>query len=510
MFAQIKRLGTETAIYGISTILGRFLNFLLVPFYTNVFAAGEYGIVAYVYSLIAFVTVIYSYGLESAYFKYSSTLELGNPKENFSTPFLSLVGSSLVFSLVLTACTGTLGDLMHIPAEHHAILIFAIWVLALDALAIIPFAALRMEHKSATFATIKFLNIVINVAMNLVLLLKFRMGIEGVFISGFIASLATLIMLLPTIARHFAPSFHTDLWKALLRFGLPYIPAGLAAMAVQVIDRPILRALTDDATVGIYQANYRLGIFMMLIVSMYDYAWRPFYFGVAKESNAKEIFSRVLTYLIVFMSAIFLLLTFFIEDVAKISVLGRHLIGPAYWGGFGIVPVVLAGYVFLGIHTNLSAGIYIEKKTQYAAPVTFIGALVNVVANYLLIPSFGMMGAAWATFLAYLCMAIAMYFVVRRIYPIQYEFKRIFKVAVAVGVVLVVYYLPPVEIMDYFSPIVRLVYKLVLFGLFLLLMYWMKFFSSAELSRMKQFITRQQRVTTPPETLPEDETLSPG
>jgi len=510
MFAQIKRLGTETAIYGISTILGRFLNFLLVPFYTNVFAAGEYGIVAYVYSLIAFVTVVYSYGLESAYFKYSSTLEVGTPKQNFSTPFISLIGSSLVFSIVLTLCAGSLAGLMNIPVEHHSILLYAIWILALDALAIIPFAALRMEHKSKTFATIKFLNIVINVVMNLVLLLKFRMGIEGVFISGFIASLATLFMLLPTIMRHFAPSFHRDLWKALLRFGLPYIPAGLAAMAVQVIDRPILRALTNDATVGIYQANYRLGIFMMLIVSMYDYAWRPFYFGVAKEGNAKEIFSRVLTYLIVFMSAIFLLLTFFIEDVAKISLFGRHLIGPAYWGGFEIVPVVLAGYVFLGIHTNLSAGIYIEKKTQYAAPVTFIGALVNVAANYLLIPSMGMMGAAWATFLAYLCMAIAMYVVVRRIYPIKYEFRRIGKVAIAVGIVLIIYYFPPAEMINYFSSVTRLVSKLVLFGLFLLLMYWMKFFSSGELSRLKQIVIRERKEEPLPETLPDDETLTTG
>jgi len=507
MFTHLKRLGTETAVYGISTILGRFLNFLLIPFYTNVFAAGEYGIVAYVYSLIAFVTVVYSYGLESAYFKYSSTLEIGSPKQNFSTPFFSLLGSSLLFSIFISAFAVPLGSLINLQEQHSSIILYAGWILALDAIAIIPFAVLRMEHKAKSFATIKFLNILINVVMNLVLLLQFKMGIEGVFISGLVASVATLVMLLPTIAKHLIPSFHGGLWKALMKFGLPYIPAGLAAMAVQVIDRPILRALTDDATVGIYQANYRLGIFMMLIVSMYDYAWRPFYFSVAKEPNAKEIFARVLTYLLVFMSVIFLILTFFIGDIAKISLFGRHLIGPAYWSGLDIVPVVLAGYVFLGIHTNLSAGIYIQKKTQYAAPVTFVGAAVNVVANYLLIPSMGMMGAAWATFFAYLFMAATMYVVVRRVYPVPYEIKRLVKILIAVAVVLILYYLPPVEMMAYFSASVRFLQKLVLLLLFLGLMYWMKFFNAGELAKVKQLLSRGKKEASPVsgDEIPRDE-----
>ena len=292
MLNTIKRLGTETAIYGISTILGRFLNFLLVPFYTNILPPGDYGIVAYVYSIIAFVNVVYSYGMESAYFKYSSTLEIGSRRENFSTPFLSLLGTSAAFSAAIVVLASPIAGALSLPVRFGPVVFYSAAILALDALAIIPFASLRMEHKAKTFATIKFLNIVINVGMNLVLLIVFRMGVIGVFISGLAASAVTVLMLLPVIFRHLTWSFHSSLWKALLRFGLPYIPSGLSAMAMQVIDRPILRALTDDATVGIYQANYRLGIFMMLVVSMYDYAWRPFFFATAKEPNAKQIFAR--------------------------------------------------------------------------------------------------------------------------------------------------------------------------------------------------------------------------
>ncbi len=490
MFQQIKRLGSEAVIYGISTILGRFLNFLLVPFYTNVLAPGEYGIVAYVYSLIAFINVIYSYGLESAYFKYSSTLEIGTAKQNFSTPFISLSGTSVIFSIILAFLASPIARILNIPIDYESILLYTVGILAFDAIAIIPFAALRMEHKAKLFATIKFANIVVNVGMNLILLLVFRMGVIGVFISGLTASVLTVAMLLPTISRYLTKEFHLPLWKSLMKFGLPYIPSGLAAMAIQVIDRPILRALTDDATVGIYQANYRLGIFMMLIVSMYDYAWRPFYFSTAKETNAKEIFARVLTYLVLFMSAIFLVLTFFIGDIVKISILGRYIIGQSYWCGLNIVPIVLLGYVFLGISTNLSAGIYIEKKTKYLPLVTGVCAIVNVVANFLLIPPFGMLGAAWATFIAYLIMAVTVYFVVQRIYPVIYEFSRLWKIGGAVAVVVVVYYFIPIETLSGSATIIIL-WKIFLMLFFLMLMYMMKFFNGSEISFLKGLVKRK-------------------
>ncbi len=425
MREQIRSLGADTAVYGISTIVGRFLSFLLVFFYTNVLAPGDYGIVAYVYSLIAFVGIIYGYGLESAYFKYASTGEHGSDRETFSTPLIALTISSFVLSSAISLAAPAIARWTEIPAGHADVIAYAAWILFLDTVSAIPFAALRLERKARFFALLKVLNIVVNVAANVLLLLWFHLGVDGIFLSGLIASASTWILLLPTTIRRLDMHRRPGLFRTMFRFGVPYVPAGLASMMIQVVDRPILRALTNDATVGIYQANYRLGIFMMLIVSMYDYAWRPFFLLHAKDPDAKTLFSRVLTYFVLIGTVLTLLLSLFIEDLVKIRVLGHALINSEYWSGLPIVPVVLTGYLFLGIYNNLIAGIYIREKTQYLPAITFVGALVNVGANLLLIPRLGMMGAAIATLAAYAGMALTLYIVVRRIYPVAYEWGRI-------------------------------------------------------------------------------------
>ena len=489
MFTQIKRLGADTAVYGISTIVGRFLSFLLVPFYTNVLVPGEYGIVTYVYALIAFVNVIYSYGLESAYFKYTATLEEGDAKETFSTSFLTLCGSSLFLSALIFLWRSDIAARIDLPVSLSLILPCSAGMLAFDAIALVPFASLRMERKAKTFALLKLLNIVINVVSNIVLLVFYRMGVEGVFISGVIASGATALMLLPVIFRHVTLSVRPGLLSALMRFGLPTIPSGLAAMVIQVIDRPILRAFTDDATVGIYQANYKLGIFMMLIVSMFDYAWRPFFFSTAKDSNAKEIFSRVLTYLVLGMSAVFLFFSLFIDDIVRLSYHGHYLIRSLYWSGLPIVPIVLLGYLFLGISTSVTAGLYIEKKTQWLIVGTATGAIINIVANYVLIPLYGIYGAAWATLLAYAGMAVAGYITVRRFYQVTYEWRRILIVFASVGACFVIF----VMVRNTWGTILGreglFGAKCVVIVLFTFLLAAAKFFTRGEIVRMRSVLT---------------------
>jgi O-antigen/teichoic acid export membrane protein len=434
---KIKSLGADTAVYGVSTMIGRFLNFLLVPFYTNVLSTSQYGVVATVYSYIAFMNIVYIYGMESAYFKYASTKEIGSDKQIFSTPFFSILLTSVIFSGIIILNTGHLAPLIEVPKQFEATIKYSAIILLLDSLSIIPFAALRLERKVKTFASIKLVNIVVNVTANVVLLLKYHTGVEGIFISGVIASAVTLVLLLPEILSKVSFSFIGKLYKSLLKFGLPYIPAGLAAMMVQVIDRPILLAMTNESTVGIYQANYRLGIFMMLVVSMYDYAWRPFFLTHANDPDAKQLFSKILTYFVFFSSILILLVSLYIDDVVKFKVFGRFIINPAYWSGLGIVPIVLLGYLFNGIFVNLMAGIYIEKKTSHLPYITGIGAAINVVVNLLLIPKFGMFGAAWATFFAYAGMAIAIYIVSQKYYPVKYELVKLLKIGVAVSIVIV-------------------------------------------------------------------------
>ena len=270
---------------------------------------------------------------------------------------------------------------------------------------------------------------------------------------------------------------------SMLRFSLPTVPAGLALMALQVVDRPILKALTDDATVGVYQANYRLGIFMMIAVSIYDYAWRPFFFSRASDPDAKKIFSRVMTYLVLGLSALFLAFVFFIPDVARFEIAGHHFIHPRYWEGLGIVPVIMAGYFFLGISTNLSAGIYIEKKTKYLPVVHIAGAAFNIALNYLMIPRFGIAGAAWATFLAYFAMAGILYLVTRRVYPVDYEWERIMKISAVAGGLLVTHYFLPVG-----SSLLSLAAKGLLLAAFPVILFLLGLFHADEIAAVRRLL----------------------
>ncbi len=388
MFSQIKRLGADTAIYGISTIVGRFLTFLLVPFYTNVLTTSQYGIVANVYSYLAFLNVIYNYGMESAYFRYASPLEGGDPKEKFSTPLISIAVTSTLFSGLIIAFAVPLTHVFLISESFYRILYYSAGILFFDALVIVPFASLRLARRPKFFAALKIVNIASNVAFNIISLLWLKWGVEGIFISGLASSVLTFALMIPHIVRSSSWKLSGSLYSALLRFGLPYVPVGLSGMVLQVIDRPMLKAFTNDSNVGIYQANYRLGIFMNLVTSMFDYAWKPFFLSHANDSNAKELFARVLTYFLLAMSGIFLILSFFIADIVQIKMFGRHIIHPDYWSGLGVVPVVLLAYIFGGISIHFNAGIFIEKKTAYLLPTSILAAVSNIVANFVLIPKY--------------------------------------------------------------------------------------------------------------------------
>ncbi len=480
MSTKLKQLGTDTAIYGISTVVGRLLTFLLTPLYTNVLLPSDLGIVATVYAYIAFLNILYGYGMETAFMRYTATLELGDKKQNFSVPFLSVAATSTLFTVVIWLFRDVLGALAHVPATHTSVVGYAAGILLLDALALIPFAHLRMERKAKHFAALKLFNIVLTVALNIVFLVNLRWGIEGIFIANLIASGVTVALLLPVIFRNLSLQWQPALHRALLRFALPAVPSYLASMMIQVIDRPILEALTDKATVGVYQANYRLGIFMMLIVSTFDFAWRPFFLSNAAEPDARQLFARVLTYFFGLMVGCFLLISFFIADVVMFPIYhGRSIIAPEYWSGLSIVPVVLVAYIFLGISNTMVAGIYIEKRTAKLPIVTFIGAAVNIIANVLLIPPFGMTGAAVATLLSYAFMAGVLYFMVQRVYPIEYEFGKMAKIAVAAALVFLLFQLVQ-------FPAANVLWKIGLLALFGVLLYAMKVFGKSEISSLKR------------------------
>lgn len=432
---KIKRLSKDTLVYGTSTMISRFLTFLLVPLYTNVFVPAEYGVITVIFAYIAILNVFFSIGLESGYFKFASTLEVGTPKENFSNPFLIVLANSFLLSLILFAFSGTFSSIFLQSPEYSDIVKYSAGILFFDAIVLVPFAYLRLNNKAKVFAGIKIVNIAVNVALNLLLILVFKMGIEAVFISNLAASALTLIMLLPYILKNFSAKLNLALVKELFRFSLPVIPAGIGANLIQVINRPILTYLTDESTVGVYQANYKLGIFMMLFVAMFEFAWRPFLLNNAKEKNAKEIYSKVMTLFVMAGAFTVLAVSLFVDDIVKLNLPFKgNLIGSQYWGGLNIVPIVLLAYLFYGMYINLTAGIYIEKKTRYLPIVTGSAAVLNIIANFMLIPVLNITGAAIATLLSYICMAALLYIFVQRVYKINYEYFKIFLIFVILSV----------------------------------------------------------------------------
>ena len=423
--------------------------------------------------------------------KYASTLELGTEKETFSIPFTSVVVTSLIFSFFISWQSLGTAELVNLSPEYVGTLRYAAWILCLDAIAVVPFASLRMARKAKRFALIKIAGIILNVICNVVFLVGYHMGVEGIFLSGVISSAFVLLLLLPTIASLWTLTWVPRLFEALLRFGLPTVPAGIAAMMIQVINRPILESLTDKATVGVFQANYRLGIFMMLIVSMFDFAWRPFFFTHARDKDAPDLFGKVLTYFLLLMVGVFLLLSFFLEDVVKAPVfLGYAILPAAYWGGLSIIPLILLAYIFLGISNNVVAGVYIEKQTKYLPVVTFIGAAANIGANYLLIPRMGMMGAAVATLVSYALMAVLLYFVSQRFFVIKYETGRILKIVVSASIVFGLS-----RIVDLGE--LQILWKLGLLILFGGSLYATRFFEPAELNRLASLFKRKGGADSP-------------
>jgi len=451
MRKELAALSRETLIYGGSTVIVRFLNFLLVPFYVNVLATtAEYGVTGSVYAWIAFLNVIYPLGLEGAFFRYASRGEneapdVANERKLFSSSFNLLALFGIFLSLVVFFLAPEIApSIFHDPKMDITpqlpmfirIIEYSSVIMLFDSLAVLPFAALRLERKPKIFGMIKITNVITMLALNFVLILGFHSGVEGIFIANMIASAATFLILIPTFIKKWVLQFDKNAIKIMLPFGLTNVPAYLGAMMVQVIDRPIVQTYLGLGAVGVYQANYRMGFIMMVFVSLFEYAWRPFFMRQHKTDDAKAriLFSHVFTYFMLISSVVFLLLSFFLPYILTTPIFGRQLLPLRYSAGMSIIPVVLFAYIFQGMYTNFIAGIYIKEKNRSLPLITGLGAATNIITNIILIPIMGIMGAAIATLLAYVVMALAIYRVAQKSYPISYDWSKVIKIFLIIGI----------------------------------------------------------------------------
>ncbi len=433
MFQSLKRLTTHSAIYGLSDVLGRSMAYLLVPVYTHVMPVEEFGFYGLVYTFIALANVVFLYGMDSAFLRYY-VLNDGQKRETLSTGYLAMLFTSTGLAVVIVLFAARIAPFISVSTSLTSYIQLAGAILALDALNAIPFARLRGEGRATLFATLKLMKVLIELGGNCYLVVVLDMGLQGILISNIAGSGIVFLILAGITLKHVSFSWSRSTMGKLLKFGLPYVPAGACIIIIETIDRLMLERMAGTEILGIYHAARKLGVGMLIFVTMFRQAWQPFFLETSKEENPRPLFARVMTYFLAIAGGVFLLLSFLIDDLVRLSVGGYTLIEASYWEGIGVVPILLAAYVLYGIYVNLTVGVYLKKKTVLLPFITAASAAVCILVNLWLIPVLGMYGAATASVSAYAVMVTGLYLAGRRYYPIPYEYIRLLKVIFVCGV----------------------------------------------------------------------------
>ncbi|MFC2152864.1 lipopolysaccharide biosynthesis protein [Bacteroidota bacterium] len=434
--SQIKKLAGQTIIYGLSNMLGRFLNYLLVPLHTIVLGKFFYGKLTYIYSTAAILLVLLTYGLETGFFRFASKKEEDYNKV-LGTGLYSIFFTTSIFILLSIG----LKDLWkgYLEVNSLKIVIYFIFIIAFDVLNALPFAKLRIDERPIKFMFIKLVGISVNIGLNLFYLVLCRklaesgstgvlaniynkeMVLDYVLISNLISSAATLIILLPEIIK-VKPKFDFTLLKRILNYSFPILLIGLAGMLNDNIDKLLIPKLINDPNpmeqLGIYGANFKLSILMVLFIQMFRYAAEPFFFKNSEHKDAKKLYADVMNYFIIFGLIIFLGVMFYIDIL-------KYFIAKEFWEGLKVVPILLVAKLIFGILFSLSIWYKVTDKTKYGIIVAVTGAIITIVLNIFLLPIIGYVGSAFASLFSYSVMLIVSYLLSRKHYLINYNFRKI-------------------------------------------------------------------------------------
>lgn len=436
----IRSLAKDTAIYGLSSIIGRFLNWCLVPLYTNVFEQSEYGTVTFVYAAVALALIVLTYGMETGFFRFANHDRWKDPMEVYSTSLISLAMTSTLFVAVVWIFIRPVSVLMECAGHESYIAIMALCV-AIDAFLALPFSYLRYKKRPVRFATIRLVNIGINIGLNIffILLCPWLMkvapasvswfydpdfGIGYIFLANLIASVINLLMMTPEL-RGFAWRFNGKLLREMLSYSAPLLVLGVAGIMNQTISTLLYPSLAPDAAtamagLGIYNANYKIALVMVMFIQAFRFAYEPFIFSQARErgESRDRAYSDAMKYFVIFALLIFLGVMYYLDFI-------KHFIAPAYFSGLRIVPVVMLAELFFGIFFNLSVWYKLSDKTIWGMWFSLLGLTVTVGLNVALVPHIAYTGCAVASLCCYGVMMVTSYFVGRRKYPISYETGRI-------------------------------------------------------------------------------------
>ena len=430
--STIRSLASQTAIYGISSIVGRFLNYLLVPVYTRVFVPEAYGVISEFYAYTTFLLVLFTYGMETAFFHFSEK----NPDKAhvYRNSFSLLCITSVILSSILILFSQPIANVLGYQKHAEYVTWFAM-ILAFDAVTSISFTRLRQQNKPKKFALYKTINIVINISLNIFFLVFAKelyekgttigkwlynpaYGVGYVFISNLVASGVTVLLFAGSF-KDFTTKLDGALLKKMFFYALPLMIAGFAGMINETLDRAIYKYLIPDRAIalhqlGIYSACYKVSIFMMLFIQTFRYASEPFFFAQQNKENSRQLYAKVMNYFVAICCFIFLGVMLYIDFF-------MHFIGESYREGVGVVPVLLFANLCLGIYINLSIWYKLSGDTHFGAWFSMIGAVITIVLLITLVPLFGYMGAAWATLICYASIMLISFVTGQKKFPIPYQ-----------------------------------------------------------------------------------------
>ena len=421
--AGLKSLAKETAIYGVSSIVGRFLNYLLVPVYTIALPAssGGYGVVTNIYAWVALILVLLTCGMETGFFRFANKGQ-DDPMRVYSTTLLSVSIGSLVFvALGLLFLEPIAGWLEY--GEHPWYIGMMMIVVAMDAIQSIPFAYLRYKKRPIKFAALKLLFIFLNIALNLFYYVILEGNDVGyAFLFNLVCTSVVMVCMIPEL-RGFTYVLDKELLKRMLRYSLPLVILGVAGILNQVADKIIFLFVYPDeaeATIqlGIYGAASKIAMIMAMFTQAFRFAYEPFVFGKSKEKDSREMYAQAMKFFIIFTLLAFLAVMFYLDIL-------RHVIGRDYWDGLRVVPIVMAAEIFMGIYFNLSFWYKLIDETRWGAYFSLTGCIILILMNIFLVPKYGYIACAWAGFTGYGVAMLLSYFVGQKKYPIQYDLKAI-------------------------------------------------------------------------------------
>lgn len=435
--ASIRSLFKDTAIYGLSSIIGRFLNWCLVPMYTYLFTAGEYGVVTNIYAYVALALVILTYGMETGFFRFANHERWKDPMQVYTTALTSVGFTSILFIIAGCLLSPELAGLLDC-GDHPSFIWMMIITVGIDAYTSLPFAYLRYKKRPVRFATLKLINIALNIGLNLFFILLcpwlWRVapgsvewfydpgfGIGYIFLANLMSSLIVLLLLAPEICG-VSYSFNGRLLKEMLRYSYPILILGIAGIMNQTLDKILYPMLIPDRAealsgLGIYGANYKIAIVMVMFTQAFRFAYEPFIFAQNKEvkgASKEASYAEAMNWFVAFGLLIFLGVMFFLPVL-------KYFIAPQYFSGLRVVPIIMMAELFSGIFFNLSLWYKLSDRTIWGTWFSLMGLVVTVALNVLFVPTFGYMACAWAAFGCYGFMMLASYAVGRHYYPIPYQ-----------------------------------------------------------------------------------------